>query len=112
LIKHDWSDSSNSGFHWLCVRRGLSSADTVVSPAEDGGRISPRKEGKAEYDDDEWPVTYLTTFTRQELEEYEKNISKTQQRRRRFTWGRKEGHKFLDDKGTSETEMEVGKRTS
>jgi hypothetical protein len=49
------------------------------------------------FDNDEWPVSCLTTITRQELDEYE-NGNKTQEKRRRFTWGRKQGQTFLADK--------------
>jgi len=50
---------------------------------------------KQEDNDDGWPVTYLTTITRQELDQYEKE-NKTEPKRR-FTWGRKEGRKFFHD---------------
>lgn len=115
--KNDWSDSSNSGFRssafGFASRGGQSSADTVVSPVEEGDGGGPAKEVGAEYDNDEWPVSYLTTITRQELNQFEKE-NNPQEIQRRFTWGRRE-RVFLGDnrnESTSPIGSEMARRKS
>ena len=70
----------------------LSSCDAVVSPAEEGYGGGSAKET----DNEEWPVSCLTTVTRQEFDPY-KQENNPQDMQRRFTWGRKEGRIFLGD---------------
>lgn len=83
-IKHDWSNSSNSSSAFgFASTRGQSSADTVVSPVDECHGITVDKAMNG----DEWPVTYLTTITRQELDEFEKE-NRPQERRRKFSWFR------------------------
>ena len=103
-IKNDWSDSSNSGFRssGIASRGAQSSDDTVVSPTEG------IKGGKQEDDDEEeeWPVTFPTTITRRDLEQYDKENEK--KHKRTFTWGRKVGRNFID----KESEEVIGRKKS